>query len=89
MQRVTFVNAKRIAEAEIPDYGLAAYTLRDLSLTKKAELADLAHALHSGTASKGDWEGLRDLWDEVFRHALKEFVSRPTKEGEDGQSNRD
>lgn len=74
IQRVTFAEAKRIAEGPQNDYGMAAHLLRDLPLTKKAELSSLAHSLHScGTASKGDWVGLRDLWDQAFREAIKEL----------------
>jgi len=70
-QRVTFAEAKRIAERAEPDYSLAAYMLRDLPLTIEADLSSLAHSMHAETASDGDWVGLRDLWDKAFREALK------------------
>lgn len=73
-QRVTFAEARRIAESAEQDYGVAAHMLRDLPLTIKAELSSLAHSIHScGTASDGDWVGLRDLWDKAWREAICEL----------------
>ena len=68
-QRITFEQACRFADAQ-NDYDMAAYALRDLPLTKEAELADLAQAMQSEGCSKGDWVGLRDLWDKAYRKAL-------------------
>ena len=68
-QRIVFEQACRFADAQ-NDYDMAAYALRDLPLTKEAELADLAQAMQSEGCSKGDWVGLRDLWDKAYRKAL-------------------
>lgn len=67
--RVIFEQAWRIADCQ-NDYGLAAYALRDLKLTKDADLASLCQALHQETASEGDWKGLRDLWEKAYLDAL-------------------
>jgi len=46
-----------------PDYALAAYALKDMETTKRADLVDLCWALsRDGAASRGDWDGLRKFW---------------------------
>jgi len=44
------------------DFSLAAYMLRDLPTTKRAELVELCQVMSEETASKGDWEGLKRWW---------------------------
>jgi len=68
-QRIVFEQACRFADAQ-NDYDMAAYALRDLPLTGRAKLADLAQAMQSEGCSKGDWVGLRDLWDKAYREAI-------------------
>ena len=65
-QRIVFEQACRVADAQ-HDYSLAAYMLRDLPITKRAELDGLCNAMHQETASRGDWDCLRRFWDEAYR----------------------
>ena len=44
------------------DYSLSAYILRDLPVTKAAELSDLCYAMSEGNASRGDWDRLKLYW---------------------------
>ena len=77
IQRVSFEVACRLADKG-EDYSMPVYMLRDLPLTKDANLLDLAWALampDSGYCSKGDWEGFYEVWDDAWRkayNALKE-----------------
>ena len=68
-QRITFEQACRFADAQY-DYDMAAYALRDLPLTQEAELRDLAQSMQSKGCSRGDWDGLRQWWDEAYRKAI-------------------
>ena len=76
-ERIIFEQACRVADAH-HDYNLAAYMLLRLRLTKEAELDDLACAIHEETASKSDWEGLRDYWDQAYRDALQSAEEQQT-----------
>lgn len=70
-QRITFEAAWRVADSERRDYGLACYMLRDLPLSETAGMKDMLWALHNeGGAAKGDWELVRDKWQEAYRAAL-------------------
>ena len=57
-----FASAERQTLGDGRDYSLAAYILRDMPVTKKAELDDLCHEMSKGNASKGDWDGLKWHW---------------------------
>ena len=58
----TFASAERQTLGDGRDYSLAAYILRDMPITKKAELDDLCHEMSKGNASRGDWGGLKWHW---------------------------
>ncbi len=73
-------NSIKMAKKELEkgDYGsihLANYILRDLEITKEANLYDLSWALHQGNSSKNDVLG------------LIEYIERYLKDIEKGEHN--